>query len=110
MAVCSKPGEVAEKSSVTFGEPLLERTGKALGRQLTLTDYDPKPFEGPKQPVKGKHVSFGEKEGEEEEEMHEEPASAPAVSEVRRSGDDLGDDFLIDDQGGKKDKKRKKGY
>jgi len=113
--VCTKPGDVAQKSSVKFGEELLSRTGAALGRELSLagSNYEPKPFDGPKVAPKGSHVSFDEDEGGEdgggtaplvqaEAGGEAEPSSS---SHARRSGDDLGGDFLLFDDSAKKKKK-----
>ena len=109
--MCTKPGEVAQKSSVKFGEELLSRTGDGLGRKLSLegSNYEPKPFEGPKLAPKGSHMSFEENDGDDPEEGKEDKAEAgPADSSPaqRRGGDDLGDDFLLDDNSAKKKKNK----
>mmetsp|Transcript_10742 Transcript_10742/g.27248 ORF Transcript_10742/g.27248 Transcript_10742/m.27248 type:complete len:285 (+) Transcript_10742:158-1012(+) len=100
LAVCTKPGEVAQKSSVGFWEELLAAVGTALGRSLRLQDssYEPQPFAKPAEAPKGKHVAFDNEE-EEEAEGH------AGGADTRRSGDDLGDEF---DLGGGEETKRKK--
>jgi len=106
LAVCTKPGEVAEKKSVTFGEALLASTGEVLGRKLSFGDYEPKPFQVPKQPVKGKHMSFqADEEGEGGGE--EEGAEGKDAAKVRESGDGLGDDFLLDGEVSERSSRKK---
>jgi hypothetical protein len=56
LAVCTKPGEVAEKSNAGFHEELLAAAGKALGRSLSVPeggDYTPTPFAKPTEAAKG---------------------------------------------------------
>ena len=90
----------------------MSRTGDGLGRELSLegSNYEPKPFDAPKQAPKGSHKSFEENDGDDGDDAEEgkpddaeaEPDSSSAAQ--RRSGDDLGDDFLLSDNSAKKKK------
>lgn len=117
LAISNKPGEVATKHSVAFGEELLRHTGESLGRDLSLegSGYEPKAFQAPKETPKGKHMSFGDAADDEDVEGSEQEtvgAGSVPVSDasVWRSGDDLGDDFALFSSEGDGKKTKKKGF